>query len=133
MSFSQICKKLEYKIRATYEEGITLEEAEKLAGEFLVAQMSVSEELKTSDLDSRMRKSGCKAVRAAVYMDACAKSDKKPTEAALESILNTNEIVQTEQDALDKAEVERDNLKRYYDIFREAHIHFRGIAKGKFE
>lgn len=131
--FQKLCRQLESKIQASYEEGVTVTDAEKLAGEFLKAQMSVSNELKVSDLDSRMRKSGLKAVRAAVYMKACSESDKKPTENALENILNTNELVQSEQDSLDKAEVERDDLKRYYDIFREAHIYFRGIAKGKFE
>lgn len=131
-NFNKFCKDLETKIQNSYEKGVSIEQAEKLAGEFLKAQMVVSDELKTSDLDSRMRKSGLKAVRAAVYMDAATKSDKKPTEAALESILNTNELVQNEQDALDKAEVDRDSLKRYYDIFREAHIYYRGIAKGSF-
>lgn len=133
MKFTELCKHLEAKIQSSYEEGVTIEDAEKLAGEFLRAQMTVSNELKASDLDSRMRKSGLKAVRAAVYTDACSKADKKPTESALENILNLDDMVQKEQDALDKAEVERDSLKRYYDIFREAHIHFRGIAKGKFD
>lgn len=132
MKFEQMCKNLENKIKSSYEEGVTIETAEKLAGEFLVAQMKVSEELKVFDLDSRMRKSGVKAVRAAVYMKACSESDKKPTENMLENTLNTNELVQTEQDSLDKSEVERDSLKRYYDIFREAHIFFRGVAKGNF-
>lgn len=131
-SFKKFLERLQDKIKASYEEGVTIENAEKLAGEFLYAQMVLSTQLKTADLDSRMRKSGVKAVRAAVYMDACSKSDKKPTENALENTMNTNEIVQAEQDALDKAEVERDDLKRYYDIFREAHIYFRGIAKGNF-
>lgn len=132
MNFKEFCQKLENKIQNSYENGTTLEEAEKLAGEFLKAQMTVSNELQIADLDSRMRKSGVKAVRAAVYTKACAESDKKPTENALENIINTNELVQTEQDALDKAEVDRDSLKRYYDIFREAHIFFRGVAKGNF-
>ncbi len=132
MSFEKLCKTLEDKIKASYEEGVTPDAAEKLAGEFLHAQMSTSDHLKKIDLDSRMRKSGVKAVRAAVYMKACSESDKKPTENMLENILNTNDLVQTEQDELDKAEVERDNLKRYYDIFGNAHVHYRSIAKGSF-
>ena len=133
MNFKQFCKNLEDKISSAYNDGVTLEVAEKLAGEFLHAQIVVSNQLKTSDLDSRMRKSGLKAVRAAVYMATCSIADKKPTETMLENILNTNELVQKEQDSLDTAEVERDDLKRYYDIFREGHIYFRGIAKGKFD
>jgi hypothetical protein len=133
MSFSALCKNLEEKIKSSYEEGVSLEVAEKLAAEFLYAQIQVSEELKKADLDSRMRKTGVKAVRAAIYTDTCAKADKKPTESALEMAVNMNELVQNEQNDLDKSEVERDDLSRYYSIFKEGHIYFRGIAKGKFE
>jgi len=41
-----------------------------------------------------------------------------------------NGDVGNEQDALDKAEVEKDELTRIYNIFKEAHVYFRGIAKG---
>lgn len=132
MTFKELCESLEQKIKASYESGTTIEEAEKLAAEFLGAQMRVSTELATSDLDSRMRKSGVKAIRAAVYTDACSKSDKKPTESALDHILNINDLVQGEQLEFDRAEVRRDELERYYNIFREGHIYFRGIAKGGF-
>lgn len=132
-SFKDFCESIEIKIIATYDEGVTLGEAEKLAGEFLHAQMVVSAELKKADLDSRMRKSGVKAVKAAIYTETCAKSEKKPTESALEHLINMNELVSSEQDELDKAEVDRDSLERYYNIFREAHIHFRGIAKGRMD
>lgn len=121
------------KIESAYTEGITLDDAEKLAGEFLHAQLSISSELQSADLDSRMRKTGLKAVRSAIYMETTTKSDKKPTESALEHILNGNEIIISEQENMDKAEARRDELKRYYDIFANAHIFYRGIAKGKFE
>lgn len=107
-------------------------EAERLAGEFLHAQMLVSGEIKKSDLSARMRKSGLKAIRAAVYTETCTASDKKPTEAMITSIIDTHEIVQSEQNELDKAEVERGELERQYDILVNAHIFFRTIAKGNF-
>lgn len=133
MRFEEICKKLEEKIKSSYEEGVSLEVAERLAAEFLHAQMLVSNELKIADLDSRMRKTGVKAVRAAIYADTCSKSDKKPTEAQIEHTINVNEVVQGEQKSLDAAETNRDDLTRYYNIFRESHIYYRGIAKGKFD
>ena len=131
--FKELCIELEEKIQKSYEEGVTMEAAEKLAGEFLVAQLRTSEELKSADLDSRLRKTGVKAVRAAIYLDIVQKSEKKPTEAQIEATINTDKIVSSEQESFDKAEVERDSLERYYNIFREGHIHFRGISKGKFE
>lgn len=132
MNFKQLYNKLEAKIVSSYEEGVTLEAAEKLAGEFLYAQMQTSAELKKFDLDSRMRRTGVKAIRAAIYMESASKGDKKPTEAALASMVDQHEVVQSEQNSLDTAEVERDELKRLFDVFNNAHIHFRGIAKGSF-
>lgn len=125
--------KLEEKIRSTYETGVTMDEAERLAAEFLHAQMVVSSELKAADLDARMRKTGVKAVRAALYTNIVGNADKKPTEAAIEAQITSDTMVQSEQDALDAADVLRDELTRLYNIFREAHVYYRGIAKGRFE
>jgi len=132
VSFTKLCEQLEAKIQKTYEEGTTLEEAEKLAAEFLGAMMKVSSELKAKDLDSRMKKSGVKAVRAAAYLDIVQKTEKKPTETQIASMIDTDDLVSNEQYGLDKAEVERDDLKRYYDIFQNAHVFYRGVAKGSF-
>jgi len=130
--FEKMCEGLENEIQASYETGVTSESAEKLAGEFLFAQFKVSAEIKAVDLDARMRKAGLKAVKASVYMEAATKSEKKPTEAMIEAIINSTPLVNSEQAELDKAEVTRDSLERYYSIFREAHIHFRTICKGNF-
>jgi hypothetical protein len=132
-TFKQLCETLEAQIQDSYTNGVTLDGAEKLAGEFLHAQIKVSGELKGADLDSRMRKTGLKSIKAAIYMDAATKGEKKPTEAALAAIVDMNDIVQGEQKAFDEADVNKAELERYYDIFREAHIYYRGIAKGKFE
>jgi hypothetical protein len=132
MKFSEMCKQLETSIESSYNEGVTMEEAEKLAAKFLSAQLMVSKELTKADLDSRMRKSGLKAIRAAVYMDEATKGEKKPTEAMLSMLLDQNEIVSGEQKSLDEAEVSREELTRYYNIFQNAHIYYRGIAKGNF-
>lgn len=121
-------KKLEQKIIDSYTNGVSLDVAEKLAAEFLTAQIQVSSELKTADLNSRMRKQGVKAIRAALYTQARSGAEKM-TEAAITAQLDANELVAGEQEAFDKAEVERDELERYYAIFREAHIYYRGIAK----
>lgn len=126
----QFLQKLESKIKSAYTEGVTMDEAEKLAAEFLHAQMVIAGELRKKDLDSRMRKSGLKAIRAAVYHQIVSSSEKKPTEGAIEHSLNLDKDVASEQDAYDNAEVEKDELERYYNICREGHIYFRGIAKG---
>ncbi len=133
MKFQELCKQLETKIQNSYEQGVTLEDAERLAGEFLYAQLQVSTELKKADLDSRLRKSGVKAVRSAIYLDIVQKADKKPTETQIESMINADKIVQDEQEAFDRAEVDRNELERYYQIFQNAHIHYRGVSKGRFE
>lgn len=124
---------LEEKIKTSYQSGVTLDEAEKLASEFLSAMLEISEELRSADLSSRMRKASLKAVKAAVYMNEATKNDKKPTESMLTALIDKNEIVQGEQESFDKTEVERDALERTFSILKEAHLHFRGISKGRFE
>lgn len=128
----QMLQDLEEVIIRTYESGTTLDEAERLAARFLSAQMSVSSALRDLDLTARMAKSGVKAVRAAVYLSEVQKADKKPSDVLLAAIVDSDEIVSSEQTRLDTAEVDRDDLERYYNIFREAHIYYRGISKGRF-
>jgi len=131
-NFKALCQQLETKIQNAYTEGVTLEDAEKLAGEFLYVMLKVSEELKNASLDARMKKTGVKAVRAAIYLDVVQKNEKKPTEAAIAAMVDTNEVVQNEQVGFDTAEVNAEELERYYQIFREAHVWARGIAKGNY-
>ena len=133
IKFENMVEKLQAKIVSSYTEGKTLEETEKLSEEFLYAEMQVSSELSKADLDARMRKSGLKAVKAAIYMDTCAKADKKPTESQLENTVILNELVAKEQDSLDAAEVRKAELERLYDIFHNAQITYRGQSKGRFE
>lgn len=132
LAFKQLCEELESKIEQSYLDGIIADDAERLAGQFLGAMMKVSSELRKADLDSRMRKSGLKAIRAAIYMDAATKPEKKPTEAALSAIVDMNDIVRSEQGSFDESEVDRDELERYFNIFQAAHVHYRTIAKGVF-
>lgn len=132
MKFQELCDQLTDKIKQSYEEGITVEQAEKLAGEFLYGQICVGTELKNADLDARMRKTGVKAVKASVYMEGATATDKKPSDTLLNAQVDLNEIVQKEQDALDKAEVRRDELKNLLSVFQEAHIFMRTIARGGF-
>lgn len=134
MTFKELCKQLEVKIQNSYEQGVTLEDAEKLAAEFLFAELAVSAELKKSDLDSRLRKSGVKAIRSAIYLDIVQKADgKKPTEAQIAATIDSDKIVVDEQSAYDSAEVDKAELERFYEIFMNAHIHFRSVSKGRFE
>lgn len=125
-------KELEDIIEVAYSEGVTLEQAERLAAKFLHAQLQVSSQLEALDLDARMRKSGLKAIRAAVLLQEVQSHDKKPADSMLAAIVDSNSIVETEQRGLDEAEVRRDALERNYDIFNNAHIYFRGVAKGNF-
>jgi hypothetical protein len=124
---------LSEKIKSSYESSVTIEEAEKLAAEFLHAQILLAKELKIRDLDSRMKKSGLKAVKAQSYLDVCSKSDKKPSDSYIQAHVDQDESVVTTQLGFDEAEVSRDELNNFLSIFKDAHIFFRGIAKGRFE
>lgn len=128
-----LCNMLADKIKSSYEDSITMEMAENLAGEFLCAQIQISAELRNADLDARMKKNGLKQVKAAVYLNKATETDKKPSDVLLQAVVDRDEIVAGEQKSFDEAEVDRDMLQNYLSIFKDAHIHFRSIAKGRFE
>ena len=124
---------LENDIKSAYEGNVTVEDAEKLAAKFLGAMFRLSSQLAAADLDSRMRKTGVKAIRAAIYLEEATRNEKKPSDTLLSAIVDKSKLVQDEQNLFDTTEVERDNLERYYNIFKEAHLYFRALAKGRFE
>jgi uncharacterized protein (DUF1778 family) len=126
-------KKLEQKIISSYTDGVTLDDAEKLAAEFLDAQIQVSQELKRVSLESRLLKSVVKEERAKVLYKAATESEKKPSDSILQALVDSNLNVLEQQNAFDKAEEETKELDRMFSIFRDAHIYYRGISRAKFE
>lgn len=118
------------EIKKAYEPGLTMPEAERLAGKFLFAMTIVSNDLKVSSLDARMRKSGQKALKAATYLAGIQGVEKKPSDVLLQAQVDSDKVVQAEQDKLDSAECDVEELERYYNIFKEAHLFFRQISKG---
>ena len=129
MKFDDYVESLTSKIKKAYEESVTTQEAENLAGEFLYAMLQVSKELSSKDLDARMRKTGLKAIKAGVYMEAATKTEKKPSDTLLEHLVAQSDIVREIQNGFDTAEVEKDALQNTFNIFKEAHLYFRGISK----
>jgi hypothetical protein len=126
-------KELEQKIINSYTEGVTTEQAEGLAGEFLEAQIKASEELRRLDLSARLFKADLKEKRAQVFVKEATAGEKKPSDNMLNALVEIDETVKAHQVAFDTAEVERDEIQRMFSIFQNAHLHFRAIAKGKFE
>jgi hypothetical protein len=119
-------------VKAAYESGTTMEEAERHAARFLEAQMNIAAELAKLDLDARMKKNGMKAAKAQVYIDLCAATEKKPSDIYLEQQVALSKIANTAVDLYEHADARRENLMLYLGIFKDAHIYFRGIAKGGF-
>ncbi len=130
-AFEELVNTLQDVIKTAYTEGMTIEEAEKTAGRFLEAQMIVADKLANVDLDSRMRKSGLKTIKASVYMEHATKGEKKPSDVMLEAIVNKEKLVTDEQAAFDNAEVNREYLQNLMSIFKEGHIYFRQLSKGQ--
>lgn len=129
----ELSNDLKNLIDKAYEQGVTIPEAEKLAAKTLSVRLEISEELMSVDLDSRMRKHGVKAVRAEVYMEELKKHDKKPAEAYLDNVVNLSDAVRNEERDYAESDTHRGLLVNYLDIFKDAHIYFRGIAKGNYE
>jgi hypothetical protein len=129
----EVCQELKTIIENAYNEGVTIQDAERLAAKTLVVRIDLSQELKVVDLDSRMKKHGVKVTRADAYMEEIKKHDKKPVESFLEAAVTMNgNVIEAEHDYA-KADVHREMIHNYLDIFKDAHIYFRGIAKGTYE
>lgn len=130
MTFNEYIGQLEKKIQQAYTQDLTLEEREKLAAEFLEAQLKVSKELKNASLEARMRRTGVKAVKAAVYLAEIAKNEKKPSDVLLNALVDTNKLVQDEEEAYIQLEENANELDRIYNVTREAHTFFRQSSRG---
>ncbi len=133
MKFADYAKELEKDIQNAYESSPTIEEAEKLAAKFLSAQIFTGNELAKISLSARMRKAGLKAIKASVYLEGASKGDKKPSDVLLNAVVDTDSLVAEAQDALDGAEVQVNQLENYLSVFKDSHIYFRSLAKGRFE
>ena len=114
------------------DEGVTVQHAERVAAKALFVMNAISEDLAKADKDTRMRKQGVKAIRSAVRQEEIKKHDKKPTEGALEDVVNLDNLVQSEETGFNDAEIQTEKLTREFNISKEAHLYFRSIAKGTF-
>ncbi len=130
MTFDQYLENLAKDIELCYETPCSIEDAEKLAAHFLTAQIKVGEALKKADLDARMRKSGLKAIKAAVYLEAATKDPKKPSDVLIGAIVDSDKLVMAEQEGFDTAEVYKNQLENYLNVFNNAHLYFRALMKG---
>ena len=122
-------QELEKIIEEAYTSNVSIEDAEKNAALFLSAQLQISKRLHQVDLDSRMRKTGLKTIKAGVYLEEVKKSDKKPSDTMLEQIINSSQLVKVSQDQFDESEAELAELQRIFGVMKEAHVYFRTMSK----
>lgn len=123
---------LKKQVEQAYESSVTMEEAERFAAKCLSAQLSIAEQLSKADLDSRFKKNGLKALKAAIWHESATQGDKKPSDKHLDAMVDMNKLVQTEQSEFDKADSYKESLYILLGIFKDAHIYFRGISKGSY-
>lgn len=128
-------EELEQDIRNAYLEPVSPDQAERLAAKFLLAQLEAGRELAALDLDARTKKTNLKAFKAVVYLQHASPADggKKPTEAALAALVDSDRLVTQEQNGWDTAEVERNKLENFLSVCRDGHLYFRALARGRFE
>lgn len=131
-SLDNLFQELRDFVTEAYEQGTTIEEAEKIAARCLGAQLDIAKALSTADLDSRMKKNGMKASKAKAYSVEMNKYDKKPSDSVLENAVALDPLANQSVDAYEKADAKREELTLYFGIFKDAHIYFRGIAKGSY-
>jgi hypothetical protein len=104
---------------------ISYTEAEKRAGEFLAAQAMITNWRHLLSTD----KIRLLSVQTAVYAQQMLKGTAKTvTENKLTA--EASEEYTSAREALEQIENDLSYLKAYYDIFNNAHIFYRGMAKG---
>jgi len=126
-------KTLEQKIIKSYTEGTNLVDAESLAAEFLAAQIQISEEVKEESIRHRMLKADLKEKAAAVLYNAATAGDKKPSDSILQALVDKDPGVKEAYQVHVVSEERANELERLYNIFRESHIYYRAIGKGRFD
>lgn len=119
-------------VKEAHTTGVTMDQAEKYAARFLEAQLTLACELASIDIDARMKKNGMKAAKAQAYLDICRASDKKPSDVYIEQEVTLNKTVNATVDMFERLDARRENLMLYMGIFKDAHVYFRGIAKGTY-
>ena len=129
---NKTCVELKEAIIKAHQTETSVSEAEQLSAKCLAASMALADDIRAVDLKARMRKIGLRNIRSQAYLDELAKHEKKPTEAYIDAAINLNvDIAPLEMELADK-EVELNNLKHYYEVFKEAHQYFRAIMKAGF-
>lgn len=128
-------EELELDIQNAYQNAVDPEQAARLAAKFLLAQLEIGRELATLDLDARMKKTNLKSLKAVVYLEHATPTEggKKPTEATLAALVDSDKLVGMEQGKWDEAEVTRNQLENLLAVCRDGHIFFRKLMEGKFE
>ncbi len=124
---------LEEDIKSVYFNSPTPQDAEKLATKLLYTQIELGSQLRSVSLDAKMKKAGLKAIRSAVYLEECRRTEKKPTENTLECLVNISPLVTEAQSMSDMADTLVGELDNLLNVAREAHIFVRGLAKGRYE
>ena len=133
MNLNKTLQELQDTIARAYTEGVTMQEAERLAAHTLSVRLQIADHIKSSDLDARMKKHGVKAIRAQVYLEQIAANEKKPTEAWLESAVNMSDLVKAEETLYAESDTDTRRLETYSDVLKDAHIFFRKVMGGSFE
>ena len=130
---NSIYKELTETINKAYEQGVTMQEAERLAARTLTIRIELTDQIKERDLDARMKKHGVKAIKARAFVEEIVKHEKKPTESQLDAAVNLSPLVEAAELLFAESETTKNQLEAYSDIFKDAHIFFRGVAKGQYE
>lgn len=133
MKREKMYETIKAQIMLAYEEGVSIPEAEKLAALTLAARIEIAEEIKSTELDAKMRKQGVKALRGKEYLTIVAAEEKKPTEAMIAAKIDSSADVNAEEEQLALAEVNASHLKSMLDLYKDAHLFFRQVCRGTFE
>lgn len=105
---------------------ISAPEAERRAGEFLSAMATITN-FRHLFSEDKIR---CLSVQTATYAEELAKGTAK-TITENKTVAEASQSYMASREALEHIENDLSYLKSYYEIFQNAHVFYRNMAKGE--
>jgi hypothetical protein len=124
-----LIEQLQKRVSEVYENGTTVSQSEEITHELADAEFKLVTMITPLDLDARMRRHGVKQIRAAVYLDIIKNSEKKPTEAQIAAMVDSDSLVSDAQKGYDGAEAALAEAERLLDAVHNSQVVFRTLMK----
>jgi len=126
-----LINKISKELKIAHSQKYDATQAELTAALVLDAQKELSEFLSDAELISKEKKAEVERVEAERYYFYKENSESKTSDVALTRLVSKDELVLTAKKEQYSAESDFSKYKNLFGMLKDAHVFFRGLAKGK--